>query len=134
MLSGLRSPVHGHVPHQIEKAAVCTGDEVCRELGVTKIDLLKVDAEGGDYEVLAGFSGLLAARQIAVLQFEHQGGRYLRDFYDLLGPHGYAVGKLYANYVEFRAHSAELEHFLGPNYVAVPAAQKELIEALRRGW
>lgn len=73
VLSGLRSPVHGHVPHQIEKAAVRTGDEVCRELGVTKIDLLKVDAEGGDYEVLAGFSGLLAARQIAVLQFEHQG-------------------------------------------------------------
>lgn len=134
VLSGLRSPIHNHAPHQIEKAQVRTGDEVCRELGLTKIDFLKVDAEGGDYEVVAGFASLLAAQQIGVIQFEHQGGRFLRDFYDLLEPKGYAIGKLYANYVDFRAHSHDLEHLLGPNYVAVPVARKELIESLRRGW
>ena len=101
---------------------------------MTKIDFLKVDAEGADYEVVAGFSSLLAAQKIGIIQFEHQGGRFLRDFYDLLEPKGYAIGKLYANYVDFRAHSCELEHLLGPNYVAIPAARKELIEALRRGW
>lgn len=134
ILSGLRAAIHTHAPHQIEKATVRTGDEVCRELGVTRIDFLKVDAEGGDHEVLKGFSSLLAAQQIEVVQFEHQGGRYLRDFYDLLEPKGYAIGKLYANYVDFQAHSWSLEMFLGPNYVAVPAARRELIESLRRGW
>ena len=122
------------MPHQIEKAQVRTGDETCRELGVTKIDFLKVDAEGADYEVVAGFSSLLATQKIGIIQFEHQGGRFLRDFYDLLEPKGYALGKLYANYVDFRPHYCDLEHFLGPNYVAIPAARKELIESLRRGW
>jgi FkbM family methyltransferase len=134
VLSGLRAPIHSHVPHQIEKATVRTGDEVCRALGVTRIDFLKVDAEGGDYEVLAGFSSLLAEQKISVIQFEHEGGRYLRDFYEFLEPKGYAVGKLYSNYVDFRNHSSDLEHVLGPNYVAVPAAQSELIEMLRKGW
>jgi FkbM family methyltransferase len=134
VLSGLRSAIHSHAPYQIERAKVRTGDEVCRELGVTQIDFLKVDAEGGDYEVLAGFSSLLSEQKISVIQFEHEGGRYLRDFYDLFGPKGYALGKLYSNHVDFRSHSAELEHFLGPNYVAVPTVQRELIEVLRKGW
>lgn len=134
VLSGLRSPIHNHAPHQIEKAQVRTGAEVCRELGLARIDFLKVDAEGADYEVVAGFGDLLARQQIGVIQFEHQGGRFLRDFYDLLEPKGYAIGKLYANYVDFRPHYCDMEHLLGPNYVAVPTARKELIEKLRRGW
>lgn len=134
VLSGLRAPLHSHVPHQIERATVRTGDEFCREQGVQQIDFLKVDAEGADYEVLVGFSEMLAARRIALVQFEHEGGHFLRDFYDLLEPKGYALGKLYANYVDFRPHEAELEHFLGPNYVAVPATQKDLIQAWQRGW
>ena len=134
VLSGLRVPLHSHVPHEIKRATVRTGDEFCREWSVTQIDFLKVDAEGADYEVLAGFSGLLAAQKIAVLQFEHEGGRYLRDFYDLLEPKGYALGKLYANHVDFRSHTADLEHFLGPNYIAIPSARKDLIQSLQRGW
>ena len=134
VLSGLRVPLHSHQPHQIKKATVRTGDEVCREFGVTQIDFLKVDAEGADYEVLAGFSAMLAAQKIAAIQFEHEGGRYLRDFYDLLEPKGYALGKLYANYVDFRRHTADLEHFLGPNYLAIPTARTDLIQALQRGW
>jgi FkbM family methyltransferase len=134
ILSGLRSPIHSHVPHRIERATVRTGDEFCGAEGVKQIDFLKVDAEGADYEVLAGFAGMLAAQQIALVQFEHQGGRFLRDFYDLLEPKGYALGKLYANYVDFRGHHAEMEHFLGPNYVAIPAARKDLIQSLQRGW
>jgi FkbM family methyltransferase len=133
-LSSLRVPLHSHVPHQIERSTVQTGDEVCRDLGVRQIDFLKVDVEGAEYEVLTGFSAMLQAQRVSVVQFEHQSGRYLRDFYDFFVPKGYALGKLYANYVDFRSHSAEMEHFLGPNYVAVRSAQNDLIRALQRGW
>jgi FkbM family methyltransferase len=133
-LSSLRVPLHSHVPHQIQRSTVRTGDEVCRELGVGQIDFLKIDVEGAEYEVLTGFSAMLQAQHVSVLQFEHQSGRYLRDFYDFLVPKGYALGKLYANYVDFRSHSAELEHFLGPHYVALPASRKPLIELLQQGW
>ncbi|MEI6536245.1 MAG: FkbM family methyltransferase, partial [Verrucomicrobiaceae bacterium] len=133
-LSSLRIPLHSHVPHQIERSVVRTGDKVCAELGVTKIDFLKVDVEGAEHEVLTGFSRMLQSQSISVVQFEHQHGRYLRDFYDILLPKGYALGKLYANYVDFRDHSAESEHFLGPHYIALPASRRELIALLQRGW
>ena len=134
VLSGLRVPLHSHVPHSIERTNVRTGDEVCRELGVQQIDFLKVDAESADYEVLAGFSNTFKAQNVSAVQFEHEGGRYLRDFYDFFEPKGYAIGKLYANYVDFRSHSSEMEHFLGPNYVAIPTSRKELIARLQQGW
>jgi hypothetical protein len=118
----------------IERSVVRTGDEVCRELGIGKIDFLKVDVESAEYEVLTGFSEMLGARRVSVIQFEHQHGRFLRDFYDLFLPKGYALGKLYANYVDFREHSAESEHFLGPHYIAVLDTEKELISSLQRGW
>ncbi len=134
VLSGLRVPFHSHVPHEIKETNVRTGDGVCEELGVAKIDFLKVDAEGANFEVLLGFRRMLAAHQISVIQFEHEAGRYLRDFYDLLAPMGYSIGKMYSNYVDFREHTAELEHFLGPNYIAVPSRQTEVITSLKAGW
>jgi FkbM family methyltransferase len=134
VLSGLRVPFHSHVPHEIKQATVRTGDSVCEEFGISKIDFLKIDAEGADFEVLLGFERMLAADQIAVIQFEHEAGRYLRDFYDLLIPMGYSIGKLYSNYVDFREHTAELENFLGPNYIALPSRQTEVISSLKAGW
>jgi FkbM family methyltransferase len=134
VLSGLRVPFHSHVPHQIKKTTVRTGDDVCRELGISAIDFLKIDAEGADFEVLLGFKGMLANRQVSVIQFEHEAGRYLRDFYDLLKPMGYSIGKLYANYVSFSEHSAELELFLGPNYIALPSTHTDLMNSLQMGW
>jgi len=134
VLSGLRVPLHSHVPHRVERAEVRSGDQVCRELKLERVDFLKVDAEGADFEVLSGFNEMLSLGRVLAIQFEHEGGRYLRDFYDLLKPKGYVIGKLYANYVDFREHDAAMEHFLGPNYVALLATRTELIRRLQAGW
>jgi FkbM family methyltransferase len=133
-LTSLRVPLHSHVPHRVQTASVHTGERVCRDLNIERIDFLKVDVEGADYDVLTGFSGLLNPNHIGIIQFEHEGGRYLHDFYALLAPKGYAIGKIYANYVDFRPHHAEMEHCPGPNYLAVPVAQQALIDTLKKGW
>ena len=134
VLSGMRAPLHSRVPHEVKRSRIRTGDEFCRERGVERIDYLKVDAEGADYEVLTGFSEMLSARRVGAVQFEHEGGRFLRDYYDWLRPRGYVLGKLYANYVDFREHDIDQEHFLGPNYLALPAAREDLIRSLKAGW
>jgi len=134
VLSGLRIPLHNHVPHEIRETTVRTGDEACKLLDIKHIHFLKIDAEGHDYEVLQGFSKMLASQSISVIQFEHEGGRYLKDFYDCFSGWGYSLGKLYANYVEFRDHHFEMEHCLGPNYIAVIRDEKHLIHSLTSGW
>lgn len=114
---------------------VYRGDEYIEQNQISRIDLLKIDTEGADHLVLKGFSNALADGLIRAIQFEY--GRnniaarfLLTDFYDLLTPHGFLIGKLYPNYVGFKPYSPNDEDFLGPNFVAVHRDWHELYQRL----
>lgn len=116
---------------------VRTGDAYCEEVGVTQIDLLKIDAEGSDLAVLQGFSGMLGAGRLKVIQFEYGranilSGALLRDFAGLFDANGYVFGKVFPEHVEFRPYTVWHEDFRGPNYVAVSRSDQALVEALSR--
>ena len=106
----------------------------CHEMdGLERIDLLKIDVEGGEYDVLDGFCPHLA--NIEVIQFEYgrtciPAGWLLKDMYELLS--GYWIGKLYPSWVDFKEYHPEHEDFLGPNYVAVKKDRMDLVERLKK--
>lgn len=52
---------------------VATVDELVREHRLGRIDILKIDTEGFDPLVLQGAAQTLAARQVALLEFEYHG-------------------------------------------------------------
>jgi FkbM family methyltransferase len=69
---------------------VVTIDRYCEERAIARIDYLKIDVEGYEYEVLRGAKRMIA-RGIDVIQFEFNemnvmSRRFLSDFVDLLGP------------------------------------------------
>jgi len=112
-----------------------TGDAFVEREGIGHIDLLKIDVEGMEDRVLAGFSATLDRGAIDLIQFEY--GRVnilshflLRDFYALLRKRGFAIGKIYPNYVDFREYSLDDEDFAGPNYLACRETLVEHIRAL----
>jgi len=114
---------------------VRAGDGYMAEAGIDHIDLLKIDVEGAEHLVLAGFARALAERRIDVIQFEY--GRaniltkmLLHDYHQALESLGYALGKLYPSRVDFRAYRTEHEDFIGPNFVAVRAEREDLVAAL----
>jgi FkbM family methyltransferase len=134
-VSGLSMP-HTDMPLERLELPFTTGDEYCAKSGVGTIDLLKIDAEGADHLVLAGFSEMLGQRRIRIVQFEYGpwalSNRYLlADFVDSLGGFGYQVGRLYAEGVEFREHTPRFEDFRLANYVAVRRHDVEAIDAVR---
>lgn len=101
-----------------------SGDAYLSENGISHVDLLKVDVEGHDLDVLDGFSGALAGGSVEVVQFEFtlwavHARRWLGDYYDLLGPLGYAIGKLHPRRVRWKDYQPEDERFLRCNFVAV---------------
>jgi FkbM family methyltransferase len=112
-----------------------TGDRFCAEHGIDHVDFLKIDVEGLESRVLAGFDGMLSGGRIDAVQFEYghlnASVRFLLgDFYDVFTGHGYAVGKIYPDGVEFRDYDAwRDENFKGPNYLAV---RRELADLIRR--
>jgi FkbM family methyltransferase len=121
---------------QWRECPVQTGDEYCRERSIDHIDFLKIDVEGLEGKVLKGFEGMLAGARVDVVQFEYghlnASVRFLLgDFYDLSEGHGYVVGKVYPDQVDFRTYDAwRDENFRGPNYLAVHRDHADLIRRL----
>jgi FkbM family methyltransferase len=106
-----------------ETVAVRRLDEVCGELGVERIDLLKVDTEGGDLAVLRG-AGAMLGECIGAIQFEYGGtaldtGEPLRDFFDMLEP-AYRIHRLLPAGLRPLDYDVRLEIMLYANYVALP--------------
>ena len=101
-----------------------SGDALLAEEGIAHVDLLKIDTEGHEMEVLAGFGEALASRRIEVVQFEYTrwavvARRFLGDFYRLFDDYGYSTGRLMQSSIDWTPYSIDLEGFLRSNYVAV---------------
>lgn len=113
---------HSWAGERIE-CPVMRGDEFLTREGIGRLDFLKLDVEGAEHLVLQGLDQHLSQGKVRFVQFEY--GRVnilthflLRDFYQLFQGYGYAVGKIYPDYVEFRDYDLGDEDFLGPNYLA----------------
>ncbi|MDR3423533.1 MAG: FkbM family methyltransferase [Alphaproteobacteria bacterium] len=121
--------------NQEKKCSVRTGDDYMREKNIGRIDFLKMDVEGAEFDVLKGFSEAIDRGAIDVIQFEYgkvniMTHHLLYDFYGLLESKGYAVGKIYPDYVDFRAYNLDDEDFLGPNYLACLRNRADILQLL----
>lgn len=59
------------LPMLYKKVDVRRGDYVCEQLGVDRIDYLKIDCEGSDYETLLGFERILSEDGVGIIQIEY---------------------------------------------------------------
>lgn len=123
---------------ELEEVPMLTGDAYCRSRGIEAIDLLKIDTEGFEWNVLAGFEGMLREKRIRIIQFEYgyihaDTGHLMHHFFGLLEGYGYRVGPLRPRGPEFRSfHHTDNAFDSGPNYAAaLPQVVPSL--SLRRG-
>jgi FkbM family methyltransferase len=90
-----------------ERVIVTTIDDFCRERGISRIDLLKIDAEGHDLEVVQGASGMLAEGRVAMVLaevgFTPGDDRHVLfdDVRGLLLPHGFSLLGIYGQQPEW---------------------------------
>jgi FkbM family methyltransferase len=90
-----------HLLRQDEKGGELTekisGDSFCAREGIPRIDFLKIDTEGNDLNVLAGFSSLLKEAKIGWIQVEcttnldNRFHAHLERFIHFLHPFGYRL-------------------------------------------
>jgi FkbM family methyltransferase len=120
--------VDKHHMHDVEffisTTKTTTGSEYCSSLGISQIDVLKIDVEGAEGKVIEGFRSLIEKQQVGVVQWEYgHGNAYtdhlMHDFWTLFEGAGYVVGKLRQKGVEFSDFKYWHDNFnSGPNFVA----------------
>jgi FkbM family methyltransferase len=115
--------------------AVTTGDKFLVEAGLAAVDLLKIDTEGSELDVLRGFSAALERGAIRAVQFEYGYAAIvshglLIDFYELLEPAGYLIGRLRPRGIDFVPYRFTAESFWGPNYIAVRRDDRDMLRRL----
>jgi hypothetical protein len=90
-----------------ERVAVDTVDRVCSNLGLTHIDLLKIDTEGKDLDVLRGAAQLLHAQAISIVEVESAMNRdnrlhvRVQEFLEFLEPRAYRLFGVYEQVLEW---------------------------------
>jgi FkbM family methyltransferase len=104
-------------------------DDYCERHGIRCIDLLKMDAEGFEFEILSGAEKLFGEGRIRHCSFEFGGCNldsrtFFKDFYQFFERHGMQVYRITPaeTLVPLRRYSESLERFTNTNYVAVRKA------------
>lgn len=99
------------------------GDDFCEQHCIDRVDLLKIGVEGHDLAVLSGFQQVRRDQRIEATQFEFNAFAvyarvWLSDFYELLGPNCYAIGKLVPSWIAWKEYGPQDERYLRCNFIA----------------
>lgn len=120
--------VHGSPIGQDTSRTVCrfrSGETFMEEEELNSITLLKIDVEGHEKAVIAGFASALQAANIDVIQFEYGptfvlSRTFMRDCYLLLSENGFKVGRIFPKNVWFFEYVVSRdEQFFYGNFIAV---------------
>lgn len=117
------------------KIELIKGDDFMKENNIPKVDLLKIDVEGAEYDAILGFEEHIKSGSIKMIQFEYgyiniSTKKLLIDFYTYFEKHDFIIGKVFPKKVEFRKYDFIYEDFIGPNFIAVRKDETELINLL----
>lgn len=125
-MTSLHLDTLGGGPARVDEVEVSTLDAAAADLGIGRIDLLKIDVEGHELAVLEGDRGLLDAAKVGAVQFEF-GERnlasrtFLRAFFRLLGS-GFRFFRVTPGGLRALEYTPAAEVFvLESNYLAVSA-------------
>ena len=125
--------IHKDYNHYVS-VQISTGNEFLKiNNNLSEISLLKIDTEGYESEVLKGFSEVIS--RINVIQFEYGKANlfakyFLKDYFNDYS-NQYYIGKLYPNGVNFHEkYKWDLDDLIGPNFIMVKKARKDLYDLL----
>lgn len=125
-LSSLYKRRLDHYGHHFEPVAIVPVrrlDSFCAEAGISRIDLLKLDAEGGELAALHGCGQMLTDGSIEVIQFEFgttpEARVLFQDFFLLLDPN-YRIHRILSHgLIPIREYREHYEVSLAANYLCI---------------
>jgi len=123
----LRKDLSEKNDYKKEKISLDSLDDYCAAAGLDKIDFLKIDVEGNEFEVLLGAKRMLAENKIRMIQLEYGGTyiearRFLKDIFDYFNAankFNYVFYKIMPDRVSPLDYHEDLDNFQYCNYLIV---------------
>ena len=110
-----------------KKVKLISGDFYCKKNKLKKIDFLKLDLEGFDFEALKGFSDMFIEKRINFVQFEYTFRALdrrilLRDLFEFFSHFDYEMGFVRKSGIQpIKKFDSRMNDWtLGPNFYAKP--------------
>lgn len=116
--------LNGHSAVRKEQVMVSTLDEMVIETGCKRIDLLKIDVEGSEFDILKGAEKAIDEGIIFAIQFEFGTGQittrhYLHDYFNLLGKN-FTIHRILKDGISGALkYNTQLEVFKTTNFIAL---------------
>lgn len=102
-----------------------TLDNFCKKNKIKKINFLKIDTEGHEFNVLKGSILMFQSQNIELIQFEY-GGTYLdakislKEVYEFLNNFGFSIFRIYEEgLIHIEKWENNLENYNYSNYLAI---------------
>lgn len=117
-----------------------TGTAMMDQIGLSHIDLIKIDAEGFDFAILQGMRRKLKTASISIVQFEYNHrwiaqSASLYGVFELVDGLPYKVGRVTQAGIELYPHwNAEMDRYFESNYALVHDDMIERIGACMGTW
>lgn len=107
-----------------EQVDLVTLDYYCQSHDINRIDFLKMDIEGNEYNALLGAENLLKENKIGVIQIETGGANmdsrtYFRDFWNLLHRDFAVFRILQDGFKRIDCYEEQLECFVTTNWIFI---------------
>ena len=120
-LQNLKLPLRPFNEALFEQVKVITVDQYISENNITTIDLLKIDVEGGEYNVIQGALNAINSMKVNHIQFEFGAGNitsrvFFHDFWTLLSEKYKFSQILHGGLVPVEKYSPDCEIFITTNY------------------
>ena len=120
-----------------ESVELTTLDNYMLDKGIDNVTIVKIDAEGHDYQVLCGAKQAIENRQIDFIQFEYSwrwinSRNFLKDVFTLIEPYNYQIGKITRKGIEFYDQWVpDLETFTENNYLVCKRELKHHLQQIK---
>lgn len=127
---GLKEHIGRVIQQKKKEIHLDTLKNYCREKGINKIDYMKIDAEGHEFEILKGGEDLFNNGQVNIIQFEYGGcfidaHVFLKDIFDLFQDMDYLFYKIYPNYIKLvKKYYQMFENFQYQNWLIIKKGYK----------
>ncbi|MFC2053453.1 FkbM family methyltransferase [Chloroflexota bacterium] len=117
------TPRYGREPVGYEEIKLETVTNYCKDRQIERVDFMKIDVEGHEYEALVGASEMLQQNRVHAIQFEYgetyiHAGRWLKDIFEYVAKFNYCIYRiLHHQLLPIQEYSTDLENYAYANFL-----------------